>query len=757
MDYRDFVDAGLPVFALWPIEGGACGCGRPDCEAAGKHPRASNWQHTPIWSDEQLETMEAMGQFATGYGVLVNGLLVVDVDARNGGMDSYAKLLESLPEIGGAGLVVNTGSGNGSKHLYFSLPEPMALLQSLPGYPGIDFKSSGFVVGPGSLHASGRRYETVIGSAEAIEPAPSALLDLLKKPDRHRGWIDGQAVDVNDDELASMLEAIPNTAETDYEQWIRIGMALHLVTGGTQYALWEQWSAKGPKHDPSMMDRKWHSFGKAANPVTLGTLRHYAEENGWVAPVTFTDNQVWGVPDALPEKIDLDNLEGIDLLRPPGFVGELVRWIDGRCRYPRQRLAVAAALSTMAAVAGMRYEDALDDVTPNLFAFGVAGSATGKETILKCYQELLKAAGVASAVHGGIKSEQEVYRNLVRHQAAIYAIDELGEVLSKISHARQNGRAAYLEGLIGTFLSIYSKANSVLLITGDAKDELRKSLTAEYAALQKDFSESTPDEQAKLRMESVKRSLDQVHSGILNPYLCIFGLTTPERFDALMDFDMATNGFMGRAIIFRELDDNPKSRGRRKSYTEPVPPAIAGALQSFYAPGYSDVPNRVERIGKVQQVPTQSEAEKLLDQVSDYFETMAELHKDQTGMTAIPRRGYELVAKISILLAIPGGLRTMEHIRWAFALVKQDVEEKIKLAYGNSAADRGDALAAKLLALVTVEHGETLGRLKNKLRKYSSDDVTKMLDLLEQQGRIRREAAEFGRGSRKTEKYYRIA
>jgi hypothetical protein len=38
MDYRDFVDAGLPVFALWPIEGGVCGCGRPDCEAAGKHP-----------------------------------------------------------------------------------------------------------------------------------------------------------------------------------------------------------------------------------------------------------------------------------------------------------------------------------------------------------------------------------------------------------------------------------------------------------------------------------------------------------------------------------------------------------------------------------------------------------------------------------------------------------------------------------------------------------------------------------------------
>jgi len=62
-----------------------------------------------------------MGQFDTGYGVLCRGLLVVDVDARNGGVESYNRLVVDVPEVMAAGLIVETGSGGGSKHLYFAL------------------------------------------------------------------------------------------------------------------------------------------------------------------------------------------------------------------------------------------------------------------------------------------------------------------------------------------------------------------------------------------------------------------------------------------------------------------------------------------------------------------------------------------------------------------------------------------------------------------------------------------------------------
>ena len=115
MNQYDFIDAGVRVFGLYGASGGVCGCGNPECKALYKHPIASNWQHSPDWSDEQLEVMEMSGQFATGYGVLVRALLVIDVDARNGGVPSFAKLCSDtgLDLLGMAGLAVATGSGGG--------------------------------------------------------------------------------------------------------------------------------------------------------------------------------------------------------------------------------------------------------------------------------------------------------------------------------------------------------------------------------------------------------------------------------------------------------------------------------------------------------------------------------------------------------------------------------------------------------------------------------------------------------------------
>jgi hypothetical protein len=66
MHYREFWEAGFQVFGLYGRgRDGKCQCGNPHCpeKSLFKHPRVSNWQHTPHWSDEQMETMEAMDQF----------------------------------------------------------------------------------------------------------------------------------------------------------------------------------------------------------------------------------------------------------------------------------------------------------------------------------------------------------------------------------------------------------------------------------------------------------------------------------------------------------------------------------------------------------------------------------------------------------------------------------------------------------------------------------------------------------------------
>ena len=130
----------------------------------------------------------------------------------------------------------------------------------------------------------------------------------------------------------------------------------------------------------------------------------------------------------------------MDVRRPPDFVGELTQWINDQCLYPRENLAVAAALCAVSGLAGMRYTDGLGRHGANLIAFGVAGSGTGKEQIMQSYLQIMRTAQVQAAVHGGFKSEHRVMRNLMRHQAAFYCIDGLGIVLSKLLNTQTKRR-----------------------------------------------------------------------------------------------------------------------------------------------------------------------------------------------------------------------------------------------------------------------------------------------------------------------------
>lgn len=292
--HRMFWEAGHRVFGLHGVRpNGTCACGNPKCKAVLKHPLVSNWQYTPHWDEEQVQCMEMTDQFKTGYGILLRGFLVIDVDARNGGLASLDKLLQDIPEIAGAGLIVNTGSGGGSRHYYFKVAEGMALCVKLSEYPGIDFKSgAAYVVGPGSLHASGNRYEVAVGTPDDIDDVPAALLAKLQKPERHRAEMGNRTVDVSHGDLADMVRYI--TGYDDYAIWVRVGMALHHASGGTAMDVWDQWSQQSSKYVRSELPRKWNSFGKGAQSVTMGTLVYYAEQGGWKQPVTFQPNVDFG-------------------------------------------------------------------------------------------------------------------------------------------------------------------------------------------------------------------------------------------------------------------------------------------------------------------------------------------------------------------------------------------------------------------------------------------------------------------------------
>jgi hypothetical protein len=83
-------------------------------------------------------------------------------------------------------------------------------------------------------------------------------------------------------DLRYLLEHVD--ADSGYEDWVRVGMAIHHETGGsdTGFAVFDAWSSKGSKY-PGHKEllAKWQSFdGYHGTPVTLGTLRKLAADNG---------------------------------------------------------------------------------------------------------------------------------------------------------------------------------------------------------------------------------------------------------------------------------------------------------------------------------------------------------------------------------------------------------------------------------------------------------------------------------------------
>ena len=756
MEIQEYVEQfhadGAGVFGLHPVIGGKCSCEREDCPTAGKHPLLGGWSSIPTpWSDDQFEVMKMIGHFKTGYGVLCkNAYLVLDIDPRNGGAVSYARLLERVPEVAGAGMIVKTGRGDGGMHIYFRAPVGVALLAHMRDYPGIDARhGNSFVVGPGSLHVSGGVYEAVVGTPEDIEPAPAGLIELLRRPATVRIEYNGAAMDVSQTDVASMLDAIPNN-DLDYDTFIQIGMSVHHSTGGSGFDLWDQWARRSPKYDDSQMQYWFMNFGKHPNPVTVGTLIHHAEKNGWQRPVEFTGDTPVKDDDALPCSID-----SVDLLRPPGRVGLIKAAIDAQCRYPRENLSTAAALYAAGNIAGLKYTDDLDGVTTNMFFFGVAASASGKEAVLQAVSEIHREVGISAATHGKQKSEQEVIRNHTRHQAAFYLIDELGIELGKAIGAQKRGGAIYLEGLFGALMSLYSKANGFYLISGDLKEAIRAELAKELAQCNKklDENDDTGGFYAR-RVLSIEFHLRNLDKGIDRPFLSVMGFTTPETFDKLMDHDQATSGFLGRAIVSREKESNPRPKKGFKK--EKLPEKLVGLLQSVYDAGeYDAFRDKVEYYGDRKVIPTDPAAATLLADIIDWIMDYAEKHKEKTGLEAVVRRSYELIAKISLTLAVYDGVRTVEHVRWAFSYVKNDIDQKMRLVMSNDASYGLDAqLMADITKHIDTEHGETFGVIKNRLRKYKSDDVKKAIELMVERDVLECRKSKHPTNGREFERFY---
>lgn len=142
----------------------------------GKTPGIRDWVKTPAGRYGETELAQV------DYGVVLGPTdLVIDVDPRN--FAPPGNPLERLEAVTGPiGKTFIVGTGGGGRHIYLKKPAGLKIVSKLKGFSGLDFRSYGAqVVGPGSVHATGKQYEITAGRVDEIADAPAALLALLER------------------------------------------------------------------------------------------------------------------------------------------------------------------------------------------------------------------------------------------------------------------------------------------------------------------------------------------------------------------------------------------------------------------------------------------------------------------------------------------------------------------------------------------------------------------------------------------------
>lgn len=439
------VEAGYKIILLPPLEKRAL-------------PRNANMGiHSPITSAKTLRTYTYPGgdYFDSNYGI-VTGLgtcTVLDFDQteERPGIESLIDLESKYSFYVPRQCIVNTPSGG--MHLYLAYDESLSpRVRPFGQSIGMDIlnsngdKANRHAVGPESVTEKGiykehKQFPILSVSLLAEYEIPTGFKKLLPEQAHNVVGMDGKPAYVNgnrgseqvgqDDvftklplsELMDVLDHI-DVKSTSFDEWLRVGMAIHSERGDDGFELWNEWSAEDPdRYDIKALQSHWQTFREVTGGVTIGTAINMARENGYRmkpahAALSMMDNIQSETPNAYlggqckfirvtddgeVQEMAMDDVkswyadrEVVINGKPVNPITLFMRW-SGRIKYDRYELLPPPAVcppTTVNVWKGFRLKPKEGDIGKYMELFNLMFGEDVKEWVHDWFADLIQNTGI---------------------------------------------------------------------------------------------------------------------------------------------------------------------------------------------------------------------------------------------------------------------------------------------------------------------------------------------------------------------------
>jgi hypothetical protein len=397
----------------------------------------------------------------------------------------------------------------------------------------------------------------------------------------------------------------------------------------------------------------------------------------------------------------------INLLEPPGLAGDICRYINLKARRPRPELYPFAALHLMALVG--RERKSVYTSKLNLITLAIAPTAAGKEAGQDATKRLANGVKCSNLIHGNAGSFRDlIYNQLEGDGASLYVVDEVHSFLGSM---KDKNAATYETKMEAEILTMFS--TELYTFRGMEKRYLADVYKKEVSGLTKKLDDGNLDEQTARKLEALKkryqRRVDWLEDGLPDPFFSLMGHSVAERLDSFVKTDNIDSGFIGRALIMRCPETREKLRRK------PADPDEVAFLEAKIAAGLQSI----QQSGEV--VPADADASEYLNTAVDWYDDDEQLNHPIVG--GIYARAPEHLFRVASILALCHGTITLDHAKYAHAMVQQSIED-IKHILLKAYAD-SDGAAVTLIK----EHGrqtihrnakasgETLSRLRQLVEK----------------------------------------